>query len=217
MSLWTHATIGDSLSKAGVTWAWYAGGWNNVLATGKTYQNPDKFQVHHQPFLYFAAFDANSDIGKRNRTAHLKDEADFLASAVDGTLPAVCFVKPAGDANEHPGYSDRMKGQMHVASLVDAVRSGPQWKDSVIIITYDEHGGRWDHVAPPVVDRWGPGTRVPMIVVSPLVMCHHVDHTQLPEERWSILRLIERRWNLPALGSRDAAAGELLGAFAAKR
>jgi phospholipase C len=70
---------------------------------------------------------------------------------------AVAFVKPIGAYNEHMGYTDLLRGQQYVADLVKAVQGSAVWKDSVIIITYDEAGGRWDHVPPPRGDRWGPG------------------------------------------------------------
>ncbi len=131
-----------------------------------------------------------------------------------GALPAVAFVKLMGRLNEHPGYSDLVAGQAHVKELVDVVRSGSDWASTVIIITYDsEHGGRWDHVAPPVEDEWGPGTRVPMIVVSPFAR-RGVRSTTDVVESVSVLRLIEERWHLAPLGSRDAHAGSLIGAFA---
>ena len=80
-----------------------------------------------------------------------------------------------------------------------------------MIVTYDENGGLWDHVAPPVGDRWGPGTRVPAIIISPYAKRAVVDHTIY--DTTSILRFIEWRWNLPPLGTRDAAANNLLNAF----
>jgi phospholipase C len=104
-----------------------------------------------------------------------------------------------------------MAGQQHVADLVAAIQSSPYWKDSAIIITYDENGGRWDHVAPPVVDRWGPGTRVPFIVISPWAKHGFVDHTQY--ETVSILAFIEKLYNLQPLGTRDAAANPFSNAF----
>ena len=78
------------------------------------------------------------------------------------------FIKPLGPDNEHPGYAALLRGQRHVADLVDRILASQYGNDTVIIITYDENGGRWDHVAPPVMDRWGPGARVPAILVSPL-------------------------------------------------
>ena len=128
-----------------------------------------------------------------------------------GNLPAVAFVKPIGADNEHPGYADLLRGQQHVASLVKAVQESAVWKDSVIIITYDEGGGRWDHVPPPPGDRWGPGVRVPAIIISPYAKRRFVDHTTY--ETTSILKFIETRWQLAPLGSRDAAANNLFNAF----
>jgi phospholipase C len=88
---------------------------------------------------------------------------------------------------------------------------GPNWHDTVIIVTYDENGGFWDHVAPPRGDRWGPGSRVPTIVISPFARRHYVDHTTY--ETVSILALIEKRWGLPPLGSRDTQSNPLSGVF----
>jgi phospholipase C len=199
----TFATIGDRLSEKGISWAWYAGGWNDALAG-----NPDPlFQFHHQPFVYFANF-ADRTAAK---ATHLKDEQDFVAALANGRLPAVSFVKPVGIDNEHPGYTDIITGENHVKQLIDAVRSSPHWNHTAIIITYDENGGFWDHVAPPVIDRWGPGSRVPAIVISPLAREGAVDHHRY--DTTSILALIEHRWGLAPLSSRDAAADPLSGAF----
>jgi phospholipase C len=199
----TLPTIGDRLSGANVSWAWYSGGWNDALAGIPN----SLFQFHHQPFAYFTNF---AD-GTPAKAAHLKDEEDFFAAAAAGTLPAVSFVKPIGANNEHPGYADLMSGENHVLQLINAVRNGPNWKDAAIIVTYDEHGGFWDHVAPPVIDKWGPGARVPTIVISPYARKAYIDHTSL--ETVSILTFIEKRWNLQALSTRDAHAADLTSAF----
>ena len=199
----TLPTIGDRLSAAGVSWAWYAGGWNDALA-GRPHRI---FQYHHQPFAYFATY---AD-GTAAKGRHLKDEEDFLRDLRNGRLPAVAFVKPLGPDNEHPGYADLLSGQEHVAALVRAVMASRHWADAAIIITYDENGGRWDHVPPPKMDRWGPGTRVPTVVVSPHARRRFVDHTRY--DTTSILKLIAARFNLPPLGSRDTAADGMLNAF----
>ncbi|MDQ6695423.1 MAG: hypothetical protein M3014_13570, partial [Chloroflexota bacterium] len=181
----------------------YAGGWNDALA-GK----PDPlFQYHHQPFAFFATY---AD-GTTAKSTHLKDEQDFISSLTSGNLPAVSYIKPLGPDNEHPGYASLLRGQQHVADLVQAVQSSPYWADTAIIITYDENGGRWDHVAPPAVDRWGMGTRVPAIIISPFAKKGYVDHTRY--DTTSILKLIENRWGLAPLSSRDAAANDLSNAF----
>jgi phospholipase C len=199
----TFPTIGDRLSERGVSWAWYAGGWDDAIAG-----SPDSlFQFHHQPFVYFENFRE----GTAARAEHLKDEKEFLAAAAAGTLPAVSFVKPLGPLNEHPGYAGLLDGELHAKELIDAVRSGPAWASSAIIVTYDENGGFWDHAAPPAVDRWGPGTRVPTIIISPFARRGFVDHTLY--DTTSILALIERRWGLAPLAERDANANDLTAAF----
>ncbi len=192
----TLPTIGDRLSAAHVDWAWYSGGYTNALAG-----HPDSlFQFHHQPFIYFK----NYADGSPAKAKHLKDENDFISEAIAGTLPPVSFVKPIGELNEHPGYANVMEGEKHLEDLINIIRNSPEWKDCVIIITYDEHGGFWDHVAPPKIDRWGPGSRVPAIIISPFAKTHFVDHTQY--ETVSILSFIEKRWGLKPLSSRDAKA-----------
>jgi phospholipase C len=199
----TLSTIGDRLSDSGVSWAWYAGGWNDALA-GK----PDKnFQFHHQPFVYFQRY---AD-GTPEKAEHLKDEDDFLASLDEGTLPAVSFVKPIGEENEHPGYSTVTEGEQHAADLIERVKNSPQWGDSAIVVTYDEFGGFYDHVAPPVVDRWGPGSRVPTLIISPHARKGFVDHTLY--DTTSILKFIEWRYGLEPLADRDANANNLIAAF----
>ena len=162
----TFPTIGDRLSEKNVDWAWYAGRLERDVLAGDD-AGADLFQYHHQPFVYFA----NYADGTPAKAAHLKDETDFVAAAAAGTLPAVSFVKPDGVDNEHPNYTDVLTGEGHAIELIDAVRNGPQWSDTAIIVTYDENGGFWDHVPPPSTgagaDRWGPGSRVPTIVISP--------------------------------------------------
>ena len=201
----TAPTIGDRLNDKGVSWAWYSGGWNDAVAG-----HPNAlFQYHHQPFAFYA----NYADGTPGRAAHLRDEQDFLRALTTNDLPAVAFIKPMGLDNEHPGYASLQQGQQHVADLVNAVKNSPYWADSAIVITYDEFGGRWDHVAPPVSDRWGPGTRVPGIIISPLAKKGYVDHTQY--ETVSIMKTIEQRWGLAPLGTRDAAANSFANAFEA--
>ena len=126
----------------------------------------------------------------------------------------MAFFKPVGEKNQHPGYSTISAGDDEVKEVVEAIRNSPIWSSTTIIITYDEFGGLWDHVAPPVSDRWGPGTRIPAIIVSPFAKKGYVDHT--PYDTTSILKLIETRFDLQPLTDRDAKANGLLGAFAFK-
>ena len=199
----TMPTIGDRLTQKGISWAWYSGGWDDALA-GK----PDKtFQFHHQPFAYFATYGD----GTKARQEHLKDEKRFLDDLKAGKLPSVAFIKPLGADNEHPGYANSLQGQQHVADLVKAVKESGYWPKTAIVVTYDENGGRWDHVAPPKVDRWGPGTRIPAVIISPYARKGFIDHTQY--DTTSILKFIEKRWGVEPLGTRDAEANDLTNAF----
>ncbi|MBB6112025.1 phospholipase C [Mucilaginibacter lappiensis] len=196
-------TIGDRLSDKGISWAWYSGGWNDAVAG-----RPDPtFTYHHQPFAYFTQY-ATGTIGRKK---HLKDEIEFIAAAENGTLPAVSFVKPIGLENEHPGESTVKGGENHAVELINAVLNGPNAKNTVIILTYDENGGFWDHVAPPVIDKWGPGSRIPALIISPFAKKGYIDHT--PYETVSILAFIEKRWQLKPLNSRDQHADPLSHAF----
>lgn len=194
-----QATLGDRLSDQGVDWAWYAGGWNDAVSG-----HPDPlFQFHHQPYTYFKRYAANST----ERAKHLKDLTDLLEGIDKGELPPVVFYKPIGSLNEHPGYADVLHSEKHIVELLGKLEHSKIWKDSVVIVTYDEFGGFWDHVPPPKVDRWGPGSRVPAIIVSPFAHRNHVDHTVY--DTTSILKLIEDRFGLKPLGDRDGKANSL--------
>jgi phospholipase C len=202
----TMPTIGDRLSDKNLDWAWYAGGWNQALAG--TIAASQLYQYHHHPFVYFA----NYADGTPGRAAHLKDETDFITAAMAGNLPAVSFVKPIGIYNEHPNYTDVLSGDLHTEMLINTVRNGPNWSDTAIVVIYDENGGFWDHVPPAKVDRWGRGTRIPAIVISPYAQAGKVDSTVY--DTTSITALIEHRFGLQALGTRDAAAADMTAAFA---
>jgi acid phosphatase len=204
----TLPTIGDRLTDKGVSWAWYAGGWNDMRA-GRIRQReaPEFFQTHHQPFLYFANFAA----GAQARELHLKDADDFFAAAEAGTLPAVSFYKPVGKFNEHPNYADLKTGDAHLGDVVARLRRSPNWKDMLIIVTADENGGSWDHVAPPPIDRFGPGTRVPTLILSPFAKKGFIDRTSY--DTASILATIETRFALAPLSARDRGAADLRNAL----
>jgi acid phosphatase len=234
LPLLSSSNIGDSLSAKDISWAWYSGGWDNAAGvtsgpgwtngtTPGTCTDPnhnsadvypycgDKlFQYHHQPFNYFANYAQNGP-GR----SHLEDEQDFLAAAAKGKLPAVSFVKPLGEENEHPGYTNVNSGEQHLVNLLKALKSSPDWSSTAVVITYDENGGFWDHVSPPtkdgVSDRWGPGARVATLVVSPLLERTGVTHTSY--DTTSILSTIEKRWDIEPLSSRDASVHSLLPLF----
>jgi acid phosphatase len=240
-------TIGDELSAAGISWGWYAGGWDNAAGNkigpgwtngpGPTCSDPNHdtnaayhypkcpdfaFQFHHQPFVYYSNY-APDTAGR----THLRDEVAFedaaRSSTTDCNLDSVSFVKPIGEENEHPGYASESTGSTHLMELLQLIQNSACAKDTMVVVTYDEFGGQWDHVSPPGQgntngphDQWGPGTRIPMLVVSPFLRGNFaVDHTQY--DTTSILAMIEERHGLAALSSRDAAVNSLSNVFAAKQ
>jgi acid phosphatase len=205
----TYQTIGDLLSGRGVDWAWYGGAWQAAL-DGRGEGSRPNFQHHHQPFNYFRQFAP----GTAARAEHLRDGGlgdspisnKFIADAIAGKLPPVAFYKPQGNLNLHAGYSDIESGDAHVANVIEHLKKSPQWKDMVVVITFDENGGWWDHVAPPKGDRWGPGSRIPAIIVSPYAKQGAVDHNFY--DTTSILRFLTRLHDLPlleGLAARNAA------------
>ena len=197
----TMPHIGDRLDAKGVNWAWYSGGYDDAMA-GKP---GEKFQFHHQPLAYFQ----NLAPGTPAQKAHLKDYKDLVRDAQAGRLPPVVFYKPIGELNEHPGYAEIVSGDKHLAEVIAMLQKIPAYKDMLIIVTYDENGGAWDHVAPPKRDRWGPGTRVPLVAVGPMVKTGYVDHT--PYDFGSILQTIELRFGVAAVNEIDANAYPMVG------
>ncbi|MBF0436158.1 MAG: acid phosphatase [Magnetococcales bacterium] len=205
----THATIGDTLSAKGVAWSWYAGAYQQALDDGM--QEPQakrrviynrepgsaNFQPHHQPFNYFARYAP----GTREREEHLKDAAAFWQDIEQGTLPPVSFYKPAGHVNQHPGYTDVLSGDAHIDETLRKLRASPQWPHMLIVVTYDENGGFWDHVPPPSGSGWsddfGPGSRIPTLFIGPMVKKGFVDHTRY--DTTSILKWITERFELEPL------------------
>ncbi len=224
-----HAvTIGDRLTEKGVNWAWYSGGWSVAAKSDRTADEDrmlleQSFQWHHQPFAYFARFNPTTQTGRDQRTAHLRDAGTLEADIRSGALPPIAFYKPIGILNQHPGYASLLPGDEEVGRIVRLMEESPMKDSYAVIVTYDENGGFWDHVAPPSgpaagarADFFGPGTRVPTVVVSPLARRGVVDHTEY--DTTSILRLIADRHQLdPLPAPRFMAVESLAKAFDVSR
>jgi phospholipase C len=153
--------------------------------------------------------------------------SDFQADAAAGTLAQYSFLEPSWGSSgnsQHPNY-DVALGEAFILQVYQALRSGPAWDQTLLIITYDEHGGCYDHVPPPTnavapdssVGEFGFdftrfGVRVPAVLVSPLIAAgtiFNVPAGTMPIDHTSVLKTIELRWGLPALTARDAAAPDL--------
>ncbi|WP_299497204.1 acid phosphatase [uncultured Shewanella sp.] len=201
----THEHIGDKLSKKEIEWAWYAGAWSATIDEYKDSTGIPKipnFQYHHQPFNYFKAQGPEHPIerSKRLRDAGLGNDSrtnKFFQDVEAGKLPPVTFYKPQGNLNMHAGYAEIESGDKHIDRTLKVLQESPQWDNMVVIVTTDENGGWWDHVAPPKGDRWGPGSRIAALIVSPFSRKGGVDHTHY--DTASILRLITRVFDLETL------------------
>ncbi len=198
----TQMTIGDQLTTANINWVWYATSWDAATADGMQASTMPR-NVIYTP---------STARGTPDCTAHLKDYTAMLSDAIAGTLPPVVWYKPTGNVNQHPGYANIDDGDAHIADVVAKLKASPQWAHMVIVITYDEYGGQWDHVAPPKGDKLGPATRIPAIIISPYAKLGTVDHTQYDSA--STIRLIERRFGLaplPGITARDTALTAVTG------
>jgi phospholipase C len=120
----------------------------------------------------------------------------------------VSIVKATGAHDEHPQDSAPRWGEAWVTRLLQAVGASPLWAKTAVVVSYDEGGGFWDHVAPPTTDAYGPGTRVPALLIGPWARRGYIDHRLA--ETTSVLALIEARFGLQPLQARDAAAYNLL-------
>ena len=132
------------------------------------------------------------------------------------------FVNPIGEENEHPGYASEAHGSDHLVDLLEAIEGGACARDTMVVVTYDEFGGAWDHVPPPGQggatgphDAFGPGTRIPALILAPHLRGRFVvDHTRY--DTTSILATIESRYGLAPLGNRDRHVRDLAGVFSAR-
>ncbi|MBV6699372.1 alkaline phosphatase family protein [Kitasatospora aureofaciens] len=159
--------------------------------------------------------------------SHFGVFTDFRKAAANGTLPAFTFLEPSWSStgnSQHPNY-DVALGEQLMHDVYYALRQGPGWDKTLLVITYDEHGGCYDHVPPPngaVAPDGSPGefgfdftrygVRVPALLVSPLIPAgtvFRVPDGTTPLDHTSVLRTVQRRWNLPCLTARDKAAPDV--------
>ena len=226
-NLLTAKTIFQALQAAGISWKIYVDPANTPCASNPTAQCL-------LGYSYIQNFQWGHTI-PQNFPNNLVPISQYFTDLKSGTLPQVAMIEPASPAglDEHGSDSDPYPiniqlGAQYVQSLIDALMTSPSWKDSVFILTYDEGGGLYDHVPAkpakspdgikpvdllpgdictgntgPTCDFTYTGYRVPLIVISPFARKHYVNHQVA--DYTAILKLIETRFNLPALTKRDAA------------
>jgi phospholipase C len=135
---------------------------------------------------------------------------EFLRDVHDATLPAVSWLTPPYGLSDHPPTSICL-GENWTVEYLNELMQSKYWRSTAIVLTWDDFGGFYDHVAPPHVDMYGLGPRVPAIIISPWAKPGYVDGTTY--EFASVLRFIETVFDVPPLTSRDADAADMLGAF----
>jgi phospholipase C len=197
-------SIADTMLKKNISWKYYGDQWNNYLT--------DKYQLNYgvpgptsdnycnicNPFQYDTSIMANDAV----RTAHIQDTENLYDDIKSGNLPAVSFVKPSGIVDGHPASSKLNLFEGFTEKIVDAVKANPKlWEDTAIFITFDEGGGYYDSGYVQPVDFFGDGTRIPLLVVSKYTSAGHISHSY--SDHVSILKFIERNWNLPTVTNRS--------------
>jgi len=165
--------VGDLLSKAGVTWGWFEGGFratsrgaDGKAVCGSAHEGGDgkkhaDYIPHHEPFQYYRST-ANphhlppvsaAAIGRSDQANHQYDLDDFWTAADAGRMPSVSFIKAPAYQDGHAGYSDPVREQVFLVETMNRLQKLKDWKDAAVVILYDDSDGWYDHVLAPVVRR----------------------------------------------------------------
>jgi phospholipase C len=187
------ATEGDLLSSAHIPWAYYAAREDQRGYIWSAYAAIRRYREDHSRW-----------------SAHVRPVDGLLSDIRENRLPPVTWVTPRYQLSDHPPYSI-CHGETWTTQVVNAIMRSPIWKNTAIFLTWDDYGGFYDHVAPPQVDGFGFGFRVPLIVISPYAKRGFVDHSL--GEFSSVVRFVEDNWGLSRLTLRDRRANDLREAF----
>ncbi len=247
-----NTNVGDLLNKRNVSWGWFQGGFADCAAkhTNVGGVASNDYIPHHEPFQYSAGT-ANlkhtrpasvAEIGHAGAANHQYDLTDFWSAVDAKTQPAVSFLKAPAYQDGHAGYSSPLDEQRFLVQTINRLQRTPDWKDTAVVIAYDDSDGWYDHQMSPIVnqsndpahdaltgttcgttatriaggyqDRCGYGPRLPLVVVSPYAQTNFVDHTVT--DQTSILRFVEDNWGTGRIGnfSFDEKAGTLNNLFA---
>jgi phospholipase C len=204
-----HATLTDLLDAAAISWRYY------TPSAGSIWTGPDA--IEHICGPNAPPPNATACVGAEWTNNVFIPEKLVLEDINNGQLAQVSWVIPDGSESDHAA-SNNGSGPSWVASIVNGIGNSPYWANTAIIITWDDWGGWYDHVAPKVVDdgvSWGSGYvygfRVPLIVVSPYAKAAYISHTT--HDFGSILKFIETTYGLPSLNYADAPADDLSDCF----
>jgi phospholipase C len=203
-----HPTLTDLLETHGVTWRYYA------PSAGSIWTGPDAIEHICQQQSVNGTLTCT---GPQWTSNVIIPQTQVLTDIANGQLAQVSWIIPNGLSSDHAASNDGT-GPSWVASIVNAIGNSPYWANTAIIITWDDWGGWYDHVAPKVINdgvSWGSGYvygfRVPLIVVSPYAKAAYISHTT--HDFGSILKFIETTFGLPSLGYADGPADDLSDCF----
>lgn len=244
----TGLNVGDLLNAKKITWGWFQGGFKDCEQShiGSDGVLVRDYVPHHEPFQYYAST-SNPDhlppsspslIGFQDQANHQYDLENFWEAVSIHNIPAVSFLKPPAYQSGHPLSSDPLALQTFLVETINKLQKTREWKDMAIIIAWDDSGGWYDHVMPPIINQshtaadalLGPGNagnppagayqarlaygmRIPFLILSPFAKRNFVNHSII--DQTSVLRFIEDNWRLGRIGDQsfDAVAGSLLPFF----
>ncbi len=246
-----NKNIGDLLNAKGVSWGWFQGGFADCTAShtdvgGVTSKD---YIAHHEPFQYYPST-ANlnhtrpasvAEVGHAGPANHQYDLSDFWSAVNAGSMPSVSYLKAPAYQDGHAGYSTPLDEQHFLVDTLNRLQQTRDWKDTAVVVAYDDSDGWYDHQMSPIVnqsqeandaltgpatcgsnaarvsggyqDRCGYGPRQPLLVISPYAKRNFVDHAITDQS--SILRFVEDNWNTGRVGnfSFDEQAGPLTSLF----
>ncbi len=190
--------IGDALLDANVSWKYYGDGWNIYLSDPLQTNPLDTYCTICNPFQYATDIMTNATL----RTEHIQDAQNIYEDIAASDLPAVSIVKPGWPSDGHPASSKLQIFEGFTKNIVTALQANPTlWASTAVFITFDEGGGYYDSGYIQPTDFFGDGTRIPLLVVSPFSQGGIVNHSY--SDHVSIIKFIERNWNLKPLTTRS--------------
>jgi phospholipase C len=207
--------ITELLASGKISWSYYVTSGNSVDSNGRTIGTQTEQEEDPEQYTYWNPLPAFPRVfNDPEQRSHLLDTSKFYVDAQTGTLPSVSWVQPffGSEVSEHPAFRGGVKkGMSYVTGLVNAVMQGPEWNSTAIFITWDDWGGYYDHVAPPTVDEFGYGIRVPALVISPYAKQGYIDHKIYSFESW--LKVVEERFGVSSMTARDRNALDMIDSF----
>jgi phospholipase C len=179
---WTDMTY--LMHKFGINWAYYVFQGSEPDCENDSSMTCAPVEQSAQTPGIWNPLPSFTDVSQDGQLSNVQSLSNFFTAAADGTLPAVSWINPNGTVSEHPPALVSA-GQTYVTGLINAIMRSPEWDSTAIFLSWDDWGGFYDHVVPPVVDSMGLGLRVPGIVISPYARQGYIDHQVLSHDNYN--------------------------------